>query len=173
MKKSTLLLSITAAIILVCNSLNFYAQDFPVELKAIDEISLVYYKFTGPYMNSFDNFGALMNYLQESNAPFGPYALGIYYDDPEVVPAEKLRSEIGFMVSAPVKESEIYKMKTLPKGKALSVVYKSMDQIMPAYQALGNYIAANSLKVKPFSLEIYHSSDPNVVDAEIIMYLEN
>jgi effector-binding domain-containing protein len=145
---------------------------FNVEIKEIEEIHMVYYEFTGPYMNSFNDFNKLMGYLKTNKVPMGPHALGIFYDDPSQVPEDQLRSEAGYMVQGKVKTGEGFLFKTIPAGKAVSVKYTSMEDIMKAYEAIGKYIGENGIKVKPFSIEIYHSTDPSVIDAEILFLIE-
>ncbi|MBN1116003.1 MAG: GyrI-like domain-containing protein [Bacteroidales bacterium] len=145
---------------------------FKVEEKQMDAITMVYYNYTGAYMHSFDEFGQLMGYIQQNQIPMGSYTLGVFYDDPATVSEAQLRSEAGFMVAKQVDVSGKYKCKTIPAGKVVSVRYKSMDEIMAAYEALSKYIAEKQLKTKEFSVEIYYSADPSVVDAEVLMYIE-
>ena len=145
---------------------------FQVTIKDVPEMNLVFYSFTGPYEQSFNDFGNLMAYIQQNKIPMGAHALGVFYDDPATVSADKLRSEAGFMVTKKVEVSGNYKFKTLPAGKAISARYKSMNDIMPAYQAIDKYLAEKGIKTEPFSIEIYFSSDPTVVDAEILMMIK-
>lgn len=142
-----------------------------VEVKDMPEIKMIYYEFTGPYMQSFSKFANLMDYIKENNIPLGEHALAIFYDDPSTVAAEKLRSEAGFMVKAPIEPKAGYLYKKIPAGKAVSAHYKSYDEIMPAYEAISKYIADNNFNTAPYSIEIYYSSDPTVVDAEILMMI--
>lgn len=144
---------------------------FTVTVKDVQEINMVYYEFTGPYEQSFNNFGQLMAYIQQNNIPMGASSLGIYYDDPAIVSADKLRSEIGISVSKKVETTGDYKFKTIAAGKAVSVKYYSMNEIMQAYEAISKYIMDNGLKTVPYSLELYYSADPNVIDAEILFLI--
>jgi effector-binding domain-containing protein len=132
---------------------------------------MVYYEFTGPYEQSFNEFGQLMSYIQQNNIPMGPYSLGIYYDDPATVSADKLRSEIGFAVSQKAEPTGKYKFKTIPAGKAVATKYSSMAEIMPAYEKISKYIMDNGIKTAPYAIEIYYGSDPNVIDAEILFLI--
>ena len=171
---------ITLCLLLTCLTGYLSAQEqndasnkFQVSIKEVPEMSIVYYSFTGPYEQSFNDFGKLMAYIQQNKIPMGAHALGIFYDDPSTVSADKLRSEAGYMVSKKVEVSGNYKFKTLPAGKAVSVRYKSMNDIMTAYQTIGKYIGENGIETEPYSIEIYYSSDPSVIDAEILMMIKN
>jgi DNA gyrase inhibitor GyrI len=174
MKNTLFLLSILSCLTLTLTAQEKSGTDsekFKVTIKDVPEITMVYYEFTGPYEQAFNNFGQLMGYIQQNKIPMATYSLGIYYDDPVTVSADKLRSEIGFGVTQKVETSGVYKCKTLAAGKALAVKYSSMSNIMPAYEAIGKYLAANNIKTLPYSVEIYYSADPQVVDAEILFYL--
>jgi DNA gyrase inhibitor GyrI len=166
-------------ILMTCFTMSLIAQEktgtdsvkFKVTIKDVPEITMVYYEFTGPYEQAFNNFGQLMGYIQQNKIPMAAYSLGIYYDDPVTVSADKLRSEIGFGVTQKAETTGIYKCKTLAAGKAVAVKYTSMSDIMPAYEALGKYLTANNIKTLPYSVEIYYSADPQIVDAEILFYI--
>jgi len=140
-------------------------------IRKVDKIQLIYYNHTGPYQQAFSNFGQLMGYIQQNQLPIGPNSIGIYYDDPETVPENELRSEVGFMLMKPVEGSDNFKYKEIPAGKAVSIRYTSWEEISPAYEAIGKYIAENNINTVPYSVEIYYSSDPSVVDSEILFFL--
>jgi AraC family transcriptional regulator len=148
------------------------SNKFQVSIRDFPETNIIYYSFTGPYDQSFNDFGNLMSYIQQNKIPMGANSLGIYYDDPATVSADKLRCEVGYMITKKVSVSGKYKIKTLPAGKAVSVRYKSMEDIMAAYQTIGQYIAEKGIKTEAYSIEIYYSSDPTVVDAEILMIIK-
>lgn len=147
-------------------------KDFEIEIRKVDEIHMVYYEHIGPYMESFNDFGKFMAYMQQNNMPMGSHALGVFYDDPKEVPEPELRSEAGHMVTVPVKTSNGYKYKKIKGGKAVSIRYKAMDEIIPAYDTIAKYIENKGYETRDYSIEIYYSNDPNVVDAEILMYIK-
>lgn len=147
-------------------------EKFKVQVRDVDEIHMVYYKFTGPYMNSFNDFGKLMEYLKTNEIPMGPHVLGVFYDDPAQIPEDKLRSEAGFMVQEEVEVGDGFFYKKIPTGKAVTAKYHSMEEITPAYEAVGKYIVDNEIKTVPYSIEIYYSTNPNVMDGEILFLIE-
>ena len=147
------------------------SSHFKPEVRETEDIHIVYYEFTGPYKDSFNDFGMLMAYLKKNEIELGAYSLGVFYDDPAEVPAEKLRSEPAHAVTGPVEVGDGFKYKKIPAGKAVSVKYTSMEEIMPAYEAIGKYIVENELKTVTYSIEIYYSYDENTMDVEILMML--
>lgn len=147
-------------------------ESFDVQIKEIPAIQMVYYEFTGPYDQSFNDFGKLMGYMQQNKIEMGKHSLGVFYDDPESVSPDKLRSEIGFLVTKKTEGNKIYKYKEIPAGKAITVKYTSMEEIMPAYKAISDYISKKKIETAPYSVELYYSNDPTVMDAEIVFYLK-
>jgi len=172
--KTKFILTLTALICL--GTLNAQTQEkkntMEPTIRDVNEMHLMYYEFTGPYEECFTDFGKLMQYIQTNSVAMGPYSIGVYYDDPEVVPVNELRSEVGYLTNKVEKGNKVYKTKTLPAGKAVSLKYNSMDDIYPAYGALAAYIAENNLETESYSVEVYYSNDPSVIDAEILMYLK-
>jgi effector-binding domain-containing protein len=147
-------------------------KEFNVYIRTCEAIPFIYYEHKGPYNEAFNNFGQLMKYIQQNNIATGAFSVGIYYDDPSTVAPELLRSEAGFSIKQPVKETEMFKCKTVPSGKAVCVRYTSMDEIVPAYEALEKYISENQLKTAPYSIELYYGNDPTKIDAEILMFIQ-
>lgn len=173
MKKVLFIIASCIAISIVAqDSTNISAKNFEIKIRDVNEIHMLYYEFTGPYDQSFNNFGKLMEYINKNQLPMGPYSLGIFYDDPEKVSADKLRSDIGYMLAGKVEPTEDYKYKYIPACKAVSVKYKSMEEIMSAYQAISKYIMNNKLKTQPYSIEIYNSFDPGTIDTEILFLIK-
>jgi effector-binding domain-containing protein len=144
-------------------------NNFKVTVRNMEDIHMIYYEFTGPYMNSFNDFGKLMEYVQANNIPVGQNTLGVYYDDPEQVPEDQLRSEIGYVLTDKAEATGDYKYKKIDACKALSVWYYSMEEIMPAYNAIGKYAEDNNVEIVGYSIEIYHGFDPEEMKAEILM----
>jgi AraC family transcriptional regulator len=144
-------------------------NNFEVTVKNTDAIHMVYYEFTGPYKDSFNDFGKLMEYMQTNNISMGSNALGVFYDDPEMLPEDELRSEAGYMVTGKVDVSDGYKYKKIDGKKVLSVWYNNMDEIMPAYAALGKYAEENHVQLEGYSIEIYYGMDPENMKTEILM----
>lgn len=147
-------------------------EKFKVTIRDVDKIQMVYYEFTGPYEQSFSEFGQLMSFVKENNLAMDKFSLGIFKDDPEFTPADKLRSEIGLAITSKTKiDLTKYKYKEIPAGKAVTVKYKSMDEIMPAYKAIEDYIKSNNIKTENFSVELYFGQDPADMVSEILFYI--
>lgn len=144
-------------------------KTFEVITKDVTGFHMMYYEFKGPYEESFNDYMGLIEYMANNNIEMGPHAVGLYYDNPEEVAPEELRSEVGFMAAGEAESGEKYKYKKIDDFKAVAVKYYSMDDIQSAYNALGKYIEENGLIPIGFAIEVYYSDDPAKVDAEILM----
>ncbi|MCG8700123.1 MAG: GyrI-like domain-containing protein [Bacteroidales bacterium] len=162
---SVLLMFVAMGIVKAQNSFN-------VEIKEVKSFDMLYYDFTGPYPNAYQDFGKLMAYIGENNIKTGPYSVGLYFDDPKTVAEDKLRSQVGHMIVGKSATNEVFKTKTVRSGKAVSVTYHNMSEIMDAYEALGGYILDKGLKTEGFSIEVYKSQDPAKMETEILMLLK-
>jgi DNA gyrase inhibitor GyrI len=147
-------------------------EKFKVTVRDVDKIKMVYYEFTGPYDQSFSEFAQLISFAKENKLTMDKFSLGIFKDDPELTPADKLRSEIGLAITSKAKvDLAKYKYKELPAGKAVTVKYKGMDEIMPAYEAIAEYIKTNNIKTENYSVELYFGQDPDQMVSEILFYI--
>jgi len=121
------------------------------------------YKFhRGAYSKSGNFFKTICKY-----SPLH-LKLGIYYDDPHVVPVEKRRFAVGLMVDE-IKDRELieqmqkdnYKMFKSPKiNRSIYTTFPFINNlsiliaIMRVPNRLGDYIRTNKLEAHPF-IEIY------------------
>lgn len=54
-------------------------------------------RHVGPYMQIGDVFSQLIDWAEEEGIGHGE-AIGLYYDDPQAIPAESLRADAGILV---------------------------------------------------------------------------
>ncbi len=99
---------------------------------------------------------------------------GIYYDNPQKVEKEKLRSEVGNILENPTPEllnqlSGKHNIKTLEQQKFLVAEFPYKNQmsvimgIMKVYPALNKYIRQNQLNEEGFVMEIYDVPKKKIV----------
>ncbi len=142
--------------------------EIEITIKDVEGFHFLYYEITGPYEIAWSGFPKLMVYLQENQIDFGPYAAGIYLDDPMEVAAEECRSEVGFMIKAPFDATGDFKYKKIDDFKAVSSNYTSYDQIEGRYEAIMKYMDENKLEFAGPPIEI-HKGDGKNVDADIMV----
>lgn len=69
-----------------------------VEIREMEPRKAACISHKGPYFMIGSAFGQLGAWMKEAGVPEGP-TVGIYYDDPEVTPAEELRADAGVFVT--------------------------------------------------------------------------
>ncbi len=72
---------------------------FPVEITSVDPRVLAALPHKGPYLEVGGAFEQVSTIFNTRNAwPHAKGMMGVYYDDPNAVPAEELRSHAGIVV---------------------------------------------------------------------------
>jgi len=108
---------------------------YQVEVKTINDISLGTFDHTGDYMKIDKVFDKLVTLgttkeLLDENSRF----FGIYYDDPETVEENNLRSKAGFTVASNFIEQDNIKATTIEGGKYAVLTYKGpYSKLMDVY----------------------------------------
>ncbi len=143
-------------------------EKFPVSVKKVNGFHFLYYEFKGPYMAAFKGFNKIIEYMKQNKIEAGECSVGVYYDDPQKVKPENLRSEIGFMVKSKIKTNGKFKYRKIEGFKAAFTRYKSMADIPGAWRALGSYVYKNKLTVTGPGFEFYKAYS-SVINAECLM----
>lgn len=175
MKKTPIVLSVIAVIAacagIVLWNVGFFAPIMVVEQK-LGPFTVVYEQHTGDYKQT----GKIFEQVQTALAREGVEtrkAIGIYFDDPQRVPAEKLRSECGsvleshYLPKAKYLISQQFKVKVIPPRQSVSAdfpikgAYSYMIGPMKAYPALRKYCAEKNYQVS-LSYEIYDSESRKI-----------
>jgi len=167
------ILLIAAGVILLSAG---YTQNVTVTEKDLPAMEIVYEDFTGPYSKT----GKVMDDLYQSLKKDGinpVQGIGLYFDNPENVPQDKLRSKVGSVIPA-VSADQLsmlkkkYKTLTVPAGKYLyssfpkKNVFSYMVGPMKVYPVIGRYITEKAITPKAeYSIEIYDEPNSMIVYA--------
>lgn len=112
-------------------------------------------------------FDRLFAWLGAQNIqPLGP-SIGIYYDDPAKVPAEKLRSELCVPVSGDVQASAPVQIKDIGDMQVATLVYQGEQNIMTAYNQVYDWLHAEGYRDSGAPMETYYSRPGEELRAEI------
>jgi len=108
---------------------------YEVEVKTIPETPLIFVPHQGPYPEIGGAYERLMGALIEQGLLTGPRRmLGIYYDDPSVVPAEQLRSRAAVAASGTETVAAPLEKMVLPAGPVAVLHHKGpYSGLMAAY----------------------------------------
>jgi AraC family transcriptional regulator len=100
----------------------------------------------------------------------GFYPMGIYLDDPGIVPPDSRRTEIGITFKGKAEESSSVKIRQMPSMKVASISHKGPgSEFQRTYDILKGWIEKKGLKVSGPPMETY-SKKPEVIDGVTILY---
>lgn len=132
--------------------LGVFSSPKPYEAE-MGPFTIAYESFTGPYAKTAPVFAKVYNALKEKGIT-ARMGLGIYYDNPAQVPAEKLRSDCGVVLEKgdQVKLKGKFKVKRLARASSVVVEFPVRSTLsymigpMKAYPALMKYAQEKNLK---------------------------
>jgi AraC family transcriptional regulator len=136
------------------------------------EADLAYIEYIGGYDSVPWNelMPRLYGWAKEQKVMPGFHPMGVYYDNPEQVPSERCRSEIGITFKGPGKESGWVKVRHMPAQKVAALSFKGPGiEYQKAYQDLGRWVDEKGYKVTGPCIEIY-SKMPEMIDGVMILY---
>ena len=118
-------------------------KEAKVTVKDLPEMTVAYIRHIGPYKADTELFGRLFNALFTWAGPRGllrfpeTKVMSVYYDDPEITDAEKLRVDVCITVPEDTEISgEVGKM-TIPAGKyAMARFELNADEYQDAWDAV-------------------------------------
>ena len=134
--------------------------------------SLAYIEHKGPFdkIPWQEYIEKLYGWAKEQKVMPGFYPMGIYLDDPNVVPHEECRTEIAITFKCEARESSGVKIRQMPAMKVASISHKGPgSEFQKTYGVLMGWIEKKGLEVSGPPMEIY-SKKPEVVGCETILY---
>lgn len=164
-------LIVLAVIALLLAAFLWYLGAFS-SLKAYESVKgpylIAYERSVGPYAKTGPIFEKVYNELKADGIET-TRGLGIYYDDPSTVPAEKLRSDCGIVIEPKARRkfwrvSRKFKNKWVRRSKCIVVEFPIKNALsymigpMKAYPALMKHAEAKGYKTN-VAYEIY--DEPN------------
>jgi len=139
-----------------------------VKVKKSKPLRMAYVKYTGAYDKiPYDQyFGELFTWTKEKRLkPAGP-SMGIFYDDPKTVPAEKCRSEVGIPIRGRAKPEKKIKIKEIPSTDVAAIAHRGPTKdYSKTYEKLNRWVAENGYVATGPPMEIYLSK-PKLVRGE-------
>jgi AraC family transcriptional regulator len=142
-------------------------KNYEILTKKADKMTIVYVEHVGSYDRLEPIFGQLTVYAKEKG--LAGNMVGLYYDDPNAVPEESLRCEVGIQVEDGFKPDSGYMVKEIP---ARNVVYAIMkgpyDKIALEYPNITKWMEEKDYKIRGPVTEIYLEGGPNVPPEELV-----
>jgi DNA gyrase inhibitor GyrI len=138
------------------------------EIKHLPTTRVAYVSEVGPLGEAVKRgFDRLFAWIGLHNVrPLGP-SIGIFYDDPEKVTADKLRSDLCVPVAGDVQASGDVQIKNIGDMQAATMVYQGEQNIGPAYNELYDWLHAQGWRDSGAPMETYLSRPGEELRAEI------
>ena len=112
----------------------------------------------------------LYGWAKDQKVMPGFYPMGIYLDDPKLVPPEECRSQIAITFKGKAQERSGVKIRDLPAMKVASLSHKGPgSEFQKSYDALTEWIGKKGFELSGPSMEIY-SKKPEVIEGKTILY---
>lgn len=129
------------------------------EIKQVPRMRIAFLTTVGPFGQAIpEGLQKLFAWVAANNVqPAGP-SLALFPDDPDTVPAEKLRSEIGILVGPEVSGSGEVQIKEIGGFEAATNVYHAREDIERAYGELYGWLHQQGYRDAGAPLETYPST---------------
>ncbi len=162
---------ITGVLLLVqlgCEKKAEVKKPYDIRTKAAEKMTIVYLEHVGAYDQMGDLFYRLGEYAARNQLTGD--VVGIYYDDPEKVPAASLRSEIGIVVPEGFQPDSGYKVKELPAQKVVYAILKGpYAEIAKEYPYIFEWMEEKGYKLCGAPLrEIYLEAGPDIPPEQLV-----
>jgi len=140
-----------------------------VKIKTTTPMSIAYLEHKGSYSELTPVFNKVMSYAMQKNLELAGPPVGIYYDDPDQVPASELRCEIGVQVKGKPEVDPPFRVKEIPSQEVGYALLKGpYEKIALHYPEIINSLVAQGYKIVGPIIEIYRVSGPNIQPEEYL-----
>ena len=142
-------------------------KKYEILTKTMDKMTIAYVERVGSYDQLEPILGQLAAYAQKKGLTGN--MVGLYYDDPDVIPEESLRCELGIQVKEGFKPDSGYLVKEIP---AHHVVYAIMrgpyEKIALEYPNIRKWMEEKRYKMSGPVTEIYLEGGPSVPPEQFV-----
>ncbi len=138
------------------------------EIKHFPKMRVAYVAEVGPMGEAVQRgFAKLFAWVGAQHVqPLGA-SIGIFYDDPAKVPAEKLRSDLCVPVAAEVQGSGDVQVKEIGDVEVATLIYQGDQNIGRAYNEIYDWLRAQGYRDSGAPMETYLSKPGEELRAEI------
>ncbi len=138
------------------------------EIKHFPGTRVAYVSEMGPMSEAVKRgFDKLFAWVGAHNVqPLGA-SIGIFYDDPAKVPADKLRSDLCVPVADDVQGSGDVQIKNIGDSQVVTIVYQGEQNIEHAYNEVYDWLHAQGYRDSGALMETYLSKPGEDLRAEV------
>jgi len=144
-----------------------------VRLKKTEPMQVAVISHVGPYGEVGRLYEEILKWLKQKGLRIAGPPFGWFYDNPEEVLVDKLRSEVGFPFKGEAKPEDNIEIKKIPAQEVLSTKHKGpYSEVGSAYATLFRY--ANEKGCIPLGcpMEIYLNDPSKVPEGELLTEIQ-
>jgi effector-binding domain-containing protein len=140
-----------------------------IKLKKTEQSQAAVISYVGPYKEAGKLYEEIAKWLTRRRLQIAGPPFGWFYDNPEGVPAHKLRSEVGFPFKGEARPEGSMKIKKIPSQEVLYTIHKGpYHEVGPAYTALHQYASEKGCVPLGCPMEIYLNDPAKVPEKELL-----
>jgi len=144
-----------------------------VELKKTKQMQVATISHVGPYGEIGKLYEEIARWLRKKQLKITGPPFGWFYDNPEEVPANILRSEVGFLFEGEAKPEGNIKIKKIPSKEVLYTVHKGpYREVGHAYAAIFRYANEKGYIPAECPMEIYLNDPSKVPESELLTEIQ-
>lgn len=140
-----------------------------VKSKKIESMQIAIISHVGPYGEVSTLYQEIMEWLKQKQLKIAGPPLGWFYDNPEEVPAHKLRSDVGIPFEGEAKPEGNIKIKKTSAQEVLYTVHKGpYIEVGSAYGALFQQAREKGYISLGCPMEIYLNDPAKVKESDLL-----
>jgi len=144
-----------------------------VKLKKTEPVKVAVVSHVGSYGEVGKIYGEIAKWLGQKRLRITGPPFGWFYDNPQEVPENKLKSEVGFPFKGEAKPEGNIKIKEIPAQEVLSIVHKGpYREVGPSYTALFQYAKGKGYIPLGCPIEIYLNDPAKVPERELLTEIQ-
>ena len=143
------------------------------KLKRIEPMQVATISHVGPYGEVGKLYADIAKWLNQKQLQIAGPPFGWFYDNPQEVPAHKLRCEVGFPFKGEASPEGNIKIKKIPAQTVLYVVHKGpYSEVGPAYRTLFQHAIEKGYTPLGNPMEIYLNDPAKVPESELLTEIQ-
>jgi len=144
-----------------------------VKLKKNELMQIAFISHVGPYGEAGNLYEEIAEWLKQRHLEITGPPRGWFYDNPEEVPAHKLRSEVGFPFRGEAKAERSVEIKKVPAQEVLYVMHTGpYREVGPAYTALYRYASEKGYIPAGCAMEVYLNDPAKVSESRLLTEIQ-
>jgi AraC family transcriptional regulator len=160
-------MGIATLISLGCAKKGQEKKSYEIRIKNADVMTLVYLEHTGPYDRMGDVFARVGEYAAHKRLTGD--IVGLYFDDPTQVPAERLTARVGITVPQGTVPDSGFGVEEIPAQEVVYAILKGpYEEIAKEYPYMMQWAEEKGYQVSGPLMEIYLEAGPDVPPEQLV-----